>query len=235
MKLKEVTWPALLFFAGIVAAAVAMDTRNPTQPTGSMAEVAKTEVQASERSEQDQTLTEAEPNPWRENLANMPASDEVASSNEPMPSPKPSPKANEPSPDLRPIDVVRIQVASIHEAVNNKDAMQTCFAFASPSNKEATGPVENFTRLIFEPPYAELAYADRVQFGNEYVLGDSAEVLVTTYRAPGVCAGYRFTMSKQTQRPFAECWMTDMVVQLTTVDDSGYEVPGTLTPQTNVD
>ena len=251
MKLKEVICPALLFVLGIVTAAVAIESRSAEQGESAKRGNLSEQIDFSDSSQRptpksDQVDSGAQrsqaANPWREAERRSPPADATKTTdNSPVaetakpPSKAPEFKAAEPNSELRPLDVVQIQVSAIRAAASEKKVMETCFAFASPSNKAATGPVENFTRLVLEPPYSELAYADRVQYGNEYIVGDSAEVLVTTYREPGLCGAYRFTMTKQTQPPNAGCWMTDMVVPLSTVDNSGREVPGTLTPQTNVD
>eukprot|EP00039_Didymoeca_costata_P006925 m.94662 g.94662 ORF g.94662 m.94662 type:complete len:270 (-) comp13455_c0_seq4:167-976(-) len=57
--------------------------------------------------------------------------------------------AVEPGPDVLPEDVVRLQMEALRNDRNCHPAgISACFAFASPDNKAATGPLDRFIRMI---------------------------------------------------------------------------------------
>ena len=55
--------------------------------------------------------------------------------------------ATQPSPNLPPLKVVQSQLAALQTG-----DVQTCFAFASPTVKRATGPVERFGKMMRQTP-----------------------------------------------------------------------------------
>lgn len=118
----------------------------------------------------------------------------------------------EPSPALSVEEVVRLQVDALGQ--NNDphpDAgIEAAFRFASPANKRATGPLERF-RLLFETnAYGPMIdhngarYSEVQQTDTEARMG----VMLSTESGP---VGYVFRLSKQTQAPYEDCWMTDAV------------------------
>ncbi|MDS0219942.1 DUF4864 domain-containing protein [Haloarcula sp. S1AR25-5A] len=104
--------------------------------------------------------------------------------------------------------VVHIQVLALQ---NNDPAtnegINTTWRFASPSNRDLTGPYSNFVRTIrsgFEP----LLNATGVRYGALERDGDTASQPVTVVDANGTTTSYRWTVEKQTQSPYEDCWMT---------------------------
>jgi hypothetical protein len=125
------------------------------------------------------------------------------------------------SPDLTPKSVVQLQVEATRAALTQPDRLRVCFELASPSNRAVTGPIARFAEMVFQPPYRELATAEFWQAGEAKVDGDTAQVLVTTCNLNGLCTGYRFWLRLQSDEPFRDCWMTDMVEPLSLVDFRG--------------
>ena len=104
--------------------------------------------------------------------------------------------------------VVHIQVLALR---NNDPAtnegINTTWQFASPSNRDLTGPYANFVRTIqsgFEP----LLNATGVRYGPLDRDGDTASQPVTVVDAHGTTTSYRWTVEKQEEPPFEGCWMT---------------------------
>lgn len=104
--------------------------------------------------------------------------------------------------------VVHIQVLALR---NNDPAtnegINTTWQFASPSNRDLTGPYPNFVRTIqsgFEP----LLNATGVRYGPLDRDGDTASQPVTVVDANGTTTSYRWTVEKQDEPPFEGCWMT---------------------------
>ena len=130
------------------------------------------------------------------------------------PSDPAAPAAPEPSPDLSPAEVVRIQV----EALKRNDdptpgaGIATAFRFASPGNRAATGPLPRFDRMV-RAGYADLLGFARAEYGDLTVTGDRAVAAVTLVLRDGRRVTYGFALSRQTAGAYAGCWMTDAVVE----------------------
>ena len=61
-----------------------------------------------------------------------------------------------PKPDIKPEDVVSIQLSSL---MNNDDpylnaGIEQTWEFAHPSNRIYTGPIQKFTRMMYAPSYS---------------------------------------------------------------------------------
>ena len=54
----------------------------------------------------------------------------------------------DPSPDLKPSDVVRIQLKAMQQNDPSNLGIEATFRFASPSNKNFTDPLSRFIRLV---------------------------------------------------------------------------------------
>lgn len=126
-----------------------------------------------------------------------------------------------PDPSLSPDAVVRIQM----EAMQNNDmpeddaGIRTAFVFASPQNKEATGPVERFITMIKDSEYSPMIDARSIEYGPTRIDGNIAVVSVILLSADGDVVGYIFGLSKQTDGLYEDCWMTDMVMRVDVPDD----------------
>ena len=131
------------------------------------------------------------------------------------------PNATEPSPDLTPEQVITIQL----NALKNNDrpspdhGIGITFNFASPGNKAFTGPLARFIRMVKDPVYRPML--NHRSYAREAVetFGDMARQRVTIVDAGGRRIVYIFILSKQTEPPYEDCWMTDSVMRV--VDESG--------------
>jgi hypothetical protein len=118
-----------------------------------------------------------------------------------------------PSPKYSPTEVIKIQLEALqHNDTPAKDSgIATAFKFASPNNQAATGPLERFILLVKNPAYKPMLDYKSAEFGVLDIKGDDAEQRVTLTNADGEKAVYRFTLSKQHEEPYKDCWMTDGV------------------------
>lgn len=122
-------------------------------------------------------------------------------------------QTSQPSPDLDPEDVVRIQV----EALQNNDVpapdagIGVAFRFASPGNRVATGPLPRFTQMI-RMGYPDLLGFERAEYAPIQVLDGRAVQAVTLVQASGERTRYVFGLSQQRGGSCDGCWMTDAVV-----------------------
>jgi len=126
-----------------------------------------------------------------------------------------------PQPDLSPEQVVQYQVAALQRSDDPKSdaGIERAFRFASPNNKEATGPLENFARIVKSPAYSPLLNNRSSSIVGCEVKGDQAKVGVKIVAADGREWTYIFILSKQNQGDFINCWMTDGVVPLKKAED----------------
>lgn len=121
----------------------------------------------------------------------------------------------QPSPDLSPAQVVRIQVEALgHNDTPYENAgIEIAFRFASPANKIATGPLDRFIRLVHNPLYRPLLNQRAAQYGELQITGQQAIQPVILTSQDGERVGYVFFLSQQEDGPCEACWMTDSVIR----------------------
>lgn len=126
----------------------------------------------------------------------------------------------QPTPDLPPQEVVRVQVEALaHNDEPYPDAgIEAAFRFASPANKAATGPLERFRTLFDAPSYGPMIGHEGAQYSEPQVEANRARVGVILTTGDGKRVGYLFRLSKQSRAPHAGCWMTDAVIPVSVSD-----------------
>ena len=117
-----------------------------------------------------------------------------------------------PEPELKPNDVVRLQLLAMQQNDDSDFGIEVTFRFASPSNKIQTGPLKRFIRLVRNPSYRPLLNHINATFLELNIEEDFAvqDVIITT--SNGERIGYRFRLSIQKGPLYPGCWMTDSVV-----------------------
>ena len=117
-----------------------------------------------------------------------------------------------PEPELKPNDVVRLQLLAMQQNDDSDFGIEVTFRFASPANKKQTGPLKRFIRLVRNPPYHPLLNHINATFLELTVEEDFAvqDVIITT--SNGKRIGYRFRLSIQKGPLYPDCWMTDSVI-----------------------
>jgi len=125
-----------------------------------------------------------------------------------------------PSPDLSPAEVVRIQVEALRRLGDDGDAVEQCFALASPANQAVTGPAERFGEMVKMPPYRAMISAREALIGDAVARDRHATVLVTVLDQDNLTQAFRFFLSKQTGDRNADCWMTDAVIPLASSNET---------------
>ncbi|GGM39874.1 hypothetical protein GCM10009006_21250 [Haloarcula argentinensis] len=104
--------------------------------------------------------------------------------------------------------VVHIQVLALqNNDPKTNEGINTTWQFASPSNRELTGPYSNFVRTI-QSGFKPLLNATGVRYGPLDRDGDTASQPVTVVNGNGTTTSYRWTVEKQTEAPYEGCWMT---------------------------
>lgn len=119
----------------------------------------------------------------------------------------------EPSPELSPTEVVRLQVEALgtNDTPREDAGIEAAFNFASPANKRATGPLSRFERLFETPAYGPMIDHDGATYSAPQVDDDVARMGVILITAQGDRVGYLFRLSEQEDPPHEGCWMTDAV------------------------
>jgi hypothetical protein len=121
-----------------------------------------------------------------------------------------------PQPELTPEQVVQYQVAALqHNDDPKSDAgIERAFRFASPSNKQVTGPLDNFVRIVKSPVYSPMLNSLSSSIVGSQLKDDQAKIAVKIVAADGHQVTYLFILSKQNEGEFNNCWMTDGVAPL---------------------
>ena len=117
-----------------------------------------------------------------------------------------------PEPELKPNDVVSLQLLAMQQNDDSDFGIEVTFRFASPSNKIQTGPLKRFIRLVRNPSYRPLLNHINATFLELNIEEDFAvqDVIITT--SNGERIGYRFRLSIQKGLIYPGCWMTDSVI-----------------------
>ena len=115
-----------------------------------------------------------------------------------------------PRPGLSPGEVIRIQLEALRHNDEQDRGIKVAFRFASPANREQTGPLPRFVRMIRQGPYALMLDFREASYGTVEVREEVARQRVTLTGARSRVS-YWFYLSRQSKAPFAGCWMTDAV------------------------
>ena len=133
-----------------------------------------------------------------------------------------------PTPDstLSPAEVVRLQVQALGQNDTPYDGagIEAAFNFASPANKEATGPLSRFRTLFDTPQYGPMIDHEGATYSDPKIEDGGAQVGVILTSEEGVRVGYLFQLSRQTTSPHEGCWMTDAVQRVPVPEEEGTEI-----------
>jgi hypothetical protein len=119
----------------------------------------------------------------------------------------------QPASKLSPTDVVTLQLQALkHNDEPRADAgIATVFRFTSPGNRELTGPLPHFAKMIHQGYAAMLDY-QTATLEPVIVKGDAALQGVDLIDSDGNAHRYVFILSRQQDAPYRGCWMTDSVL-----------------------
>ncbi len=117
-----------------------------------------------------------------------------------------------PSPALCPSDVVVAQLAGMRREPRHGDGagpgVQTVWAFSSPGNRAATGPLDAFAAILRSPLYRGLLEHRAAQLGPLLESGDQAQQEVLVLTAEDRAIGFTWVLTRQ-----AGCWLTEGVLR----------------------
>ena len=107
---------------------------------------------------------------------------------------------------------VQVEALGSNDTPTEGAGIQAAFNFASPSNREATGPLNRFRTLFDTPMYGPMIDHVAAQFSDVQQEGRTARVGVILTTSEGERVGYLFQLTLQDAPPYENCWMTDAVV-----------------------
>ncbi len=116
----------------------------------------------------------------------------------------------QPNPTLTAQEVVDFQLTALQQA--SDEGISATFRFASPANRKMTGPISRFSKLFDAPQYRPMLENQGTQIKLVSNNGFNAELLAGVVDKSGDLHWYRFRLSKQSESPYENCWMTDAVV-----------------------
>ena len=121
-----------------------------------------------------------------------------------------------PNPSLKSIEVVSIQLNALKDNNNpflNAGVAQT-WEFAHPSNRKYTGPLENFTKMMYAPSYVIILNHTDHNIIYVSVRDFIAHYFVEMTDKEGNKFGFTWTLEKvREESEFKDCWMTTAVSQ----------------------
>ena len=125
---------------------------------------------------------------------------------------------------LSPEQVVRCQMEALSNDEGGDQGIAVAFRFASPDNKQVTGPLPRFVHMIKNSPYSVMLDPHLIEYGDVQVDDDKAQLQVSVLSADYVAVAFRFYLSRQTHAACDGCWMTDGVTV-----ESARRLPGVKT------
>ncbi|MDF1503576.1 DUF4864 domain-containing protein [Roseisolibacter sp. H3M3-2] len=120
-----------------------------------------------------------------------------------------------PAPTLAPDSVVAIVLDAFSRVEGRlpTSALDVAYAFTAPANRAVIGSVERFEDVVADGAYRPLLGHRRAERGAIRVDGDHATQRVVVTAADGARVAYTFTLSRQSDGPFKDCWMTERVTR----------------------
>ena len=99
-------------------------------------------------------------------------------------------EVKKPTPDIKPEDVVRIQLTSLmknNEPYLNAGIEQT-WEFAHPSNRTFTGPIQRFTQMMYAPSYSVMINHEKHEILEVKLEENSAYFFIELHQLKEKCS-----------------------------------------------
>jgi len=121
-----------------------------------------------------------------------------------------------PHPSLSPKDVAKIIMNALrkNDQPSKNNGVKVTFSFASPRNRQNTGPLERFNLMIQSKTYRPMINHRKATFENYVVKGINARIDVILISSDGMKHGFRFGLTKQIGSKYNGSWMTDIVIPI---------------------
>lgn len=116
-----------------------------------------------------------------------------------------------PSPDLSPEEVIDLILESLQQNDKEDIGIETTFNFASPANKLAAGPLINYKSQVKKPLFQPILNFASYKTSDLISDGEQAQQIIITRNDEGTDSGFLLTLTKQSAKPYTDCWMVDSV------------------------
>ena len=119
-----------------------------------------------------------------------------------------------PSPLLEPDQIIAIQLSALN---NNDDpyknfGIEQTWEFAHPENRKFTGPLDNFTRMMFSSSYKNMINHKRHKINLIQTTNNISLFFIEIVDQNGAKLGFNWIVEKVLRKgDFYNCWMTTSV------------------------
>ena len=131
--------------------------------------------------------------------------------------------AGGPNPQMEPPQVVEAMLAALKK--NTSQGIAELYKFSSPGNRERTGPVESFSKIIREG-FPDMLGHRAARVAPPLIDGDRAMLPVEIQGSDNELHRYVFMLSRQSIPECNGCWMADAVFSPEQGDPNAPEGPG---------
>lgn len=127
----------------------------------------------------------------------------------------PQPAAPQPLADLTPGDVVKTVVNALRNcnSPSPNAGVFVAYRFASPANHASTGPYGRFLRAVKSGAFAPMLRVYPSELDSIEINGKAEQILRVHLNRDHDVA-FKFTLSRQRDGPYRDCWMVDSVQRL---------------------
>lgn len=128
-----------------------------------------------------------------------------------------------PDPALTPEEVVVIHMDALQKNDTRDSGISVAWGFASPRNREHTGPLERFVIMVHNEIYRPLLNCRRYEVRVHFQEKSKAEFFVLLEDKEGLIYSFMVGLSLQDNPPYEDCWMIDAIIPM--------ELPGNRQPK----
>ncbi|MEQ9377855.1 MAG: hypothetical protein RIG68_21890 [Imperialibacter sp.] len=121
-----------------------------------------------------------------------------------------------PHPALSAEEVVHINFLALqqNDSPELDHGIEIAWNFASPTNKENTGPIERFNIMVHNENFRPLINCRHFEIRTHFQEKSEAEFLVLIEDSEGEVHSYMVSLSLQKYPPYDDCWMIDAVIPM---------------------
>jgi hypothetical protein len=120
-----------------------------------------------------------------------------------------------PSPDLSPDEVVITQLHALQENDEADTGITTAYRFTAPAGRAGVQSLKEFGMLLKSPDYAPLLSCAGYEIRRLVAFNaETAQVIALVTNHQGLQFRYLFSLSRQPEVPYNNCWMTNSILLL---------------------